>query len=213
MRAFSAPLLNPPGRAPAREDMFDTSSEFQAVRLGLEGGGCEDWEGLRGGLDVCCCVERRGLSAGSTASGTIEDFRAGRSRTWLRILDDSGLTGDLAVFDEGGGFVFGIFFESVGVFTVAVVSFDIGLFAVAVPFAGIVVDAALGFTVFAFTGDVADLVDFFLVITPFAKSGASASTGSSITFFGLPLFLAISEDILGWYEAQLEGFESNGYRS
>lgn len=46
------------------------------------------------------------------------------------------------------------------------------------------------------TFEVVAFVDFARVVVFFMTSGASGSTGSGTTFFGLPLFLTISEDIL-----------------
>lgn len=75
--------------------------------------------------------------------------------------------------------------------------------------------------VFAFTGfDVVAFVDFARVVDFFVNSGISTSTGSEITFLGLPLFLTTSEDMLcvelfprgncggcGGQEAQMGNFE------
>ena len=119
-------------------------------------------------------------------------------RSSLRILDDSGLafgaafgaTGFVSVFGgsalgdaEVGGEVFGLGFRAAVGFAVAS---GIGLL-VGEAFGAVTVDLpVLG----------AALVDFALVVVFFAPSGISTSTGSVMTFFGLPLFLATSVGIL-----------------
>ena len=119
-------------------------------------------------------------------------------RSSLRILDDSGLAfgaafsaddfvsvfGGSAFGDAGvGGEVFGDGFCAVVGFAAAS-----GM--------GLLVAEAFGAVVVALPVLGAALVDFALVVDFFAPSGISTSTGSVMTFFGLPLFFATSVDIL-----------------
>ena len=136
-----------------------------------------EWPG-RFSVDCCCC------------------------RSSFKILDDSGVTfggvldvaGFVSVFFAGSDFgdcVGGEDFETL-------FWDDIGL--ALGSGVGITPGEAFGVLVVAFValGAVlgAALVDFALVVVFFAPAGTLTSTVSVMTFFGLPLFLATSEDML-----------------
>jgi hypothetical protein len=210
------------GRAPAREEIFETISEFNAA-IGILGGGLEAaggiWaafeveigfseagRGVVGGVDEVFegCVEASdervvgdGFEAFAVSAGAGTLF-ADRSRTFSNILEVSGVTGGFEVGFEGA---------AVGAFDSVFVDAALGgaggfdaLFAtggeLAAGFDGIV-----GIGVFfvaigiGFTGFGAAFVDFALVVD-FFISGKSTSIGSEMTFLGLPLFLTTSADIL-----------------
>jgi hypothetical protein len=118
------------------------------------------------------------------------------SRSWLNIFDDSGDTGVLTIgFAVAGGFFGGTagddpkgLFATFGTAGVLAMGFTTGLttgggFADVETFATGVFGAAL--------------VDFARVVVFFVASGIPTSTGSEMTFLGLPLFFTTSEDMLG----------------
>jgi hypothetical protein len=138
-------------------------------------------------------------AVGALADGWEEDgeeapeaFFAVCWRSSLRIFDDSGVTfgavlvagGFVSAFgDRAGEEVFGGDFRAGADFVE-----DSG--------PGLLVGKAFDALVVAFVVLGAALVDFALVAVFFAPSGTATSTGSVMTFFGLPLFLATSVDIL-----------------
>jgi hypothetical protein len=117
------------------------------------------------------------------------------SRSWLNIFDDSGDTGVLTMgFAVAGGFFGGTagddpkgLFATFGTAGVLAMGFATDLttgggFADVETFATGVLGAAL--------------VDFARVVVFFVASGISTSTGSEMTFLGLPRFFTTSEDML-----------------
>lgn len=126
--------------------------------------------------------------AGSSGGAT---FFAESSRTLLRILDVSGVTGVLGcVFAGGSGVVSGAgggLEVAFGVGAGASIGFVADLAAV-----DVFADAA-GFVLVVFA---VALVDFAREVVFFVVSGISESMGSERTFLGLPLFFTTSEDIL-----------------
>lgn len=127
-----------------------------------------------------------------------EAFFAACWRSSVRILDELGSTfgcalgaaGFVSAFGvsafggaEAGGEDFGVAFRAVTDFAGAACT-------------GLLAGDAFEALVVALVVFGPALVDFALVVTFFAPSGTSASTGSVMTFFGLPLFLATSVDIL-----------------
>lgn len=189
--------------------MLSTICEFRAAN-GTLGGGCGAFGGGVDGfgeIDVGDGFEDLERSAGGAAV-----FEAASSRTWLRIFDVSGVTGDFAV----------VFVDSAGVveFDCVGLGVDLGVIASAA-FGGVgdgegvfgagfgggaepevvsgvafMVREALGEADLVGAGLGAALVDFDRVVAFFAFSGTSASTRSEMTFLGLPLFLTTSADML-----------------
>lgn len=188
--------------------MLFTICELRAAR-GTLGGGCGAFGGGVDGfgeMDVGDGFEDLERSAGGAAA-----FEAASSRTWLRIFEVSGVTGDFAVvLVEGAG---AVEFDCVGL------GADLGVVApaafggagddeggVGADFGGFVelgaasgvafmVREVLGLANFVGAGLGAALVDFDRVVAFFAFSGTSTSTRSEITFLGLPLFLTTSADM------------------
>jgi hypothetical protein len=117
-------------------------------------------------------------------------------RSSSRIFDDSGVTFTTGLDAVLGGSAFGVVgaacFEA---FFCAIVELA-GDFAVVVA-----TGEALGALVVALRGGFAGLIEAFvdlaLVVAFIAPSGISTSTASVMTFFGLPLFLTTSADMLG----------------
>ncbi len=116
-------------------------------------------------------------------------------RNWLNIFEASGDTGVLTMgFAVAGGFFCGTAGEEPG-----------GSFPT-FEMAGVLAKAfATGFATGGGFADVetfatgvfgAALVDFALVVVFFVASGISTSTGSEMTFLGLPLFFTTSEDMI-----------------
>jgi hypothetical protein len=143
------------------------------------------------GFETVVAADGREGFVGCSGDGTLfEDS----SRTLLRIFDVSGVTGVFAVAFVGaaagfGGATFagaGGGDATLGGTAGFVTGFGTGFSAI-IGFGGAVVDA---FTTFG-----AAFVDFARVVD-FLVSGESTSTGSEMTFLGLPLFLATSEDML-----------------
>lgn len=173
---------------------------------------------LAGGGGGFACVGGAEVVVGDGADCWGEDggdealFAAVCWRSSWRILDVSGVTlgGGGGVFAAAEGFGSGCFggsaFEGVGV---AGVVFE-AVFRATDGFAGgsgvdLVDGEAFGALVVTFAVLGAAFVDFALVVVFFAGSGTSTSTGSVMTFFGLPLFLAISADMLCGELVDLKG--------
>ena len=148
--------------------------------------------------------------AGSTAGGAVFGYC---SRNLFNIFDDSGVVELLTVgFARAGvGFCGGAVEDprglgaTFGAASVLAMGLDIG-FSTTGGFAD--VDAfAAGVFGPAF-------VDFARVVVCLVASGISTSTGSEMTFLGLPLFFTTSEDILvvelGCGEVWLEGDSQKG---
>lgn len=119
------------------------------------------------------------------------------SRSWLNIFDDSGDTGVLTM---GFAVARGVFGGPAG-------DDPDGLFATFETVGVLAMDFATGFRAGEGFADVetfatgvlgAALVDFARVVVFFVASGISTSTGSEMTFLGLPLFFTTSEDMLGF---------------
>jgi len=150
--------------------------------LGCEGDGV--------GFETVVAADGREGFVGCSGDGTLF---ADSPRTLLRIFDVSGVTGVFAVAFVGVAVGFGgaTFAGAGGDATLGgtagfVSGFGTGFSAI-IGFGGAAVDA---FTTFG-----AAFVDFARVVD-FLVSGESTSTGSEMTFLGLPLFLATSEDML-----------------
>ena len=135
-----------------------------------------------GGRVLVCGVEEVGFEVRVVGDG-LDDLAASSgvgmdfwesSRTLLRTLEVSGVIGDLGVCFAGAG---------AGVCDCVFLAGAVGAF-----------EAALALVVVGF--EVAASVDFARVVDFLVVSGISDSTGSEMTFFGLPLFLTTSEDIL-----------------
>jgi len=150
--------------------------------------------------------------AGSAAGATVF---AESSRTLFNILDVSGDTGVLTTVFAGEGV--GLCGATAG-----------GAGSLETTFGG-VGELAIGLDiVFSTTGDFADVeragfttfgaafVDFALVVVFFVPSRISISTGSEMTFLGLPLFFTTSEDMLvrelGWEGTSLREMSRRGNR-
>jgi hypothetical protein len=139
--------------------------------------------------------------AGSAAGGAVFGYC---SRSLFSIFEESGDVGILAVVFAGAG----------GGFWDVVVGGDpVGLYAAFGGAAVLAMGLDVGFSTTAGFADVDALavgvfgpafVDFARVVVFFVASGISTSTGSEMTFLGLPLFFTASEDMLavelGWEE-------------
>lgn len=129
---------------------------------------------------------------GSAAVGAVLGYC---SRRLFNILDESGETGVLTIgfAGAGGGFVCVVVETPEGLATTfgaaaeLAMGSDIG-FSAARGFAGV---DALAVAVFG-----PAFVDFARVVVFLVASGTSTSTGSEITFLGLPLFFTTSADML-----------------
>lgn len=208
------------GLAPARVVIFDTISEFKeasgtwgfvvggAVAFGAGGGLGGDMFGFAAvavgsGRGVVVCgvgagSESRCFGDGLEDSAASSDLRMvswESSRTLLRILEVSGVTGVFGgCFAGAGGGVCDSGFFAGGDGAFEVVAFCGGRELAA----GLDAEAFAGVAVFALgvlDFEAAALVDFARIVDFLVVSGISDSTGSEMTFLGLPLFLAISEDI------------------
>ena len=163
-----------------------------------------DFDGSVDDLELDCC-RKPSTSAGSATdstfalpavvvvpfidSSTSAAFFSSNSFTCSNIFDVVGVVGvGFATKGFSTAFTLGAALF-VAVFGAADVpaAFE-ALFFTVVAFAGV---AEAAFTVF-----VAVLVDFARVVAFFMVSGNSTSTGSEMTFFGLPLFFATSADIV-----------------
>jgi len=184
--------------------LFEVEACFVEDLIGFEvfiGGGAFVCAGNDGGglgtVEVGVCFESfEGSAAGGAVLGNC-------SRSPFNIFDDSGDTDVLTVGFAGAG----------GSFDGDVVETPDGLDATFRAAAELAMGLDIGFSA---TGGFADVdalavavfgpafVDFALVVVFFVVSGTSTSTGSEMTFLGLPLFFTASEDMLtvelGWAE-------------
>jgi hypothetical protein len=127
-----------------------------------------------------------------------EAFFAACCRSSVRILDELGSTFGCAL--GAAGFVSAFGDSAFGGAEAGEEDFGVAFLAVAgfagAACTGLLAGEAFDALVVALVVFGPALVDFALVVTFFAPSGTSTSTGSVMTFFGLPLFLATSVDIL-----------------
>ncbi len=186
--------------APALPVRLDTISAFisasgrRGFEAGFGGGGGVDFIGV-GEEDLVGAVGFEVLVALDAFAGNPGfPFFADSSCTWLDILEAGG--GGGAAFGGAGGVDFWACFDGAG--GVFAEGFDVAdeLATGFEAFGGAAGFAGAGSTAFG-----AAFVDFERVVVLFASSGTSAAIGSDMTFFGLPRFLATSEDILGSIES------------
>jgi hypothetical protein len=201
------------GLAAAGDGLNGAGAGFMEGLVGLEdvvlGGAAFVWAvGAGGGLDAVEVVDGFDTFVGSADGGAALGYC---SRSLFNIFDDSGETGVLTVGFAGTG---------EGFCDVAVPRGLCATFAAA----GVL---AMGLdTGFSTTGGFADgdafatgvfgpaFVDFALVVDFLVASGISTSTGSEMTFLGLPLFFTASADMLtvelGWEELPLSADSQRG---
>jgi hypothetical protein len=151
---------------------------------------CAAWAG--DGLEAGVVGEGFEYFSGSAAGGAVFGYC---SRSVFNIFDDSGVVEVLVVGFAGAGVVFcdataedpTDLEATFGAADVLAMGLDIG-FSATGGFADVDVFAAGAFG--------PAFVDFARVVVFLVASGISTSTGSEMTFLGLPLFFTTSEDML-----------------
>lgn len=178
-----------------RED-FETGASVSVEILGFEVAG--------GGMELDLAAGAVLVDAASAGDGCCEEaFLASTSLNCCNILEDAGSS--FADTDGFSGVGAGLFpsgctgsacfavFEGSGAFDAVFGAAELAIgFGAGFLGAGAFADALLA----AFVTFGAAFVDFARDVVVFLVSGNSTSTGSIMTFLGLPLFLATSADIL-----------------